>query len=69
MTLKIFCNICQKELIDLDFMFEARWEEIMVSLGGTEMTPTKQKRVQVIHICKGCFYKHISKLLKKNEKD
>jgi dihydroorotase len=62
--IKIICDICQKEPDDKDFVFEATKSEIVTSFGGADMTPQQRMHKEMIQICKGCFYKHISKLLK-----
>jgi len=59
----ITCDICGKEPTDKDFVFEANWIEIRTSLLGESLTPNRQKETKLIQICKGCFYKHIHKLL------
>ncbi len=64
----ITCDICEKEPMDNDFVFEADWIEIKTSLVGNSMMPMKEKKAKKIQICKGCFYKHIHKLLKNGEK-
>ena len=68
--IKIFCDICGKEpdMEKDDFAFEATITEFMTSLVGQNMVPKKEMKREMIQICKGCFYTHISKLLKNGKK-
>lgn len=60
----IKCDICLKEPTDRDFSFEAVLFEIKTQLTGADMIPMEEKHKKSIFICKGCYYTHISKLLK-----
>ena len=64
MAIKIICDICGKEPNDPDFCFEATIMEIRTSLAGQALSPKKEIRKELIQICRECFEKHISKLLK-----
>ncbi len=62
--IRCYCDICKEELTDQDFVFEATLAEVRTSLVGEGMIPKKEIKKEMVQICKGCFYKHISKLLK-----
>ena len=66
--IKIYCDICGKEPEDKDFIFEATKAEMTYSLIDKDIPMQKTLHKELIQICKGCYYVHISKLLKKNEK-
>lgn len=65
--IKIICDICGEEPQDQDFACDMTVIEILTSLTGKEFSPIQEKKKRMLQICKGCFYKHISKHLK-NEK-
>lgn len=65
MAIHITCDICKKEPdLNDNFVFEATKVEVETSLNGESMIPQKKMNKEMFQICKGCFYKHISKLLK-----
>lgn len=66
--IKIYCDICGKEPDDRDFACDLTKVEIVTSLTGESFVPMESRKKDVFQICKGCFYVHISKLLK-NEKE
>ena len=67
--IKFFCDCCQKEINNPDFMFEATLMEIKTGydLINPKLNPQKQMHKRLIQICKECFDKYFAKLLK-NEK-
>ena len=64
LEIKIYCDICKKLADDNDFAFNAMLVEIRTSLTGESLTAKNEKVKKEFQICKGCFYSHISKLLK-----
>jgi len=61
--IKIFCDICEKEATDTDFVFEATLMQ-MKTLATDPLSPTQRPEKRMIQICKGCYGKKIAKLLK-----
>ena len=65
LEVKVYCDICEKLATDEDFAFNAILVEIRTSLTGDLLTAKNEKVKKEFQICKGCFYSHIHKLLKK----
>lgn len=68
MALKIFCDSkdCDKELNDLDFVFEGTIMEMRDSfdLGNPNAGAKKQMMKRQIHFCRDCFKKHLMEEIK-----
>lgn len=62
------CNICQDEINDQEFLFEATIVENKYFLGGQKINSQKQPYKSVVHICQGCYNKKIKQLLYGKEK-
>jgi hypothetical protein len=70
MAIKIFCDICEKEALDPDFIFEATKLESVISLDGVnDLTAKKRMDKKMIQICRGCYFTHLSKLFNKDDKN
>jgi hypothetical protein len=64
MSIKAYCDICNKELEDKGFSFEAQKQEVITDLGSGNKALDKK----LIHICKQCHDKHLAKLYGTKEK-
>lgn len=62
--LKIYCDVCKQEVLDTDFVFEAKSAEVKDDLTGGSPVAQKQVEKKMIQICKECFDKHLRELLK-----
>lgn len=59
MALKIFCDICDEECKDKDFMFDAKIMQTIYFLNENKTVP-QQRNIQ---ICKKCYDKHFKKTI------
>lgn len=63
---KIYCDICQKEPKDMDFVCEMTLAEVrdVYDVTSKNLNPHKQMMKQQLQVCKECFTEKIKPLLK-----
>lgn len=63
---KIICDICEKEVTDRDFVFEATIAEVIngYDVLSKNLNPTKQMQKKTTQVCRECYEKNIKPLLK-----
>ena len=68
MALKFFCDICEKECNDPEFVFDGTVMEIkeIFDLTQNKLNVPVQRKMEKkqIQICKGCYEKNLKSLLK-----
>jgi hypothetical protein len=62
--LKIICDVCSKEITDMEFMFEATIMEMRKSYTGMEMKEVQKMDKKQVQVCRECYEKNIKNLLK-----
>jgi hypothetical protein len=66
MAFKVYCDICEKEVKDKDFVFEATIAEVINGFDvlSKNLNPTKQMQKKMAQACRECYEKDIKPLLK-----
>lgn len=62
---KIFCDVCSKEVVDRDFVFEATIAEVITGYDvlAKNLNATKQMQKKTAQVCRECYEKNIKPLL------
>lgn len=63
--IRIYCDICQKEPSDKDFVFEATRVQMIdaYDVTGGNLNAKKQMDKKMFQVCRACYEKHLQKLL------
>lgn len=64
--MRFYCDVCEKELLDPEFVFDATIMENkeVFDIMDKTLTPRKQMSKKQIQLCKECYEKNIKGLLK-----
>jgi len=63
--IRILCDVCDQELKNKDFFFEATLMEVeKVIVINKQLQSQEQMSKRTIQVCKGCYDKHFAELLK-----